>query len=594
MADDLLPIVEEADKNTQQYYLNKIFKIELSEGKYYSKNSFEYKVLQLALKVCENISDFTNKIYFKGKCIKEFSVKDEVVCSYKEKDSNKTLVLSLAELLPSHKDQSEGINTIKSLFQDRTVLDKFLEAKGKPLNEICAELKIKKNLTAKQVIFIFYYEKCILNEACSNFNFFIGKDFVFDFINTLYENNINIGENPFISHLSNIFKGKYFNNDYISTAEQLSPYIEEWADTIEKRNYLEINGVKKNNDKSILFRKSFIENSFFNIDSLTNQELSDSIDYFFNRYNLQKPFIGDNQATITKNLLHRNLKDIEKIIDWNLFCRQSDEWNSKEYIEWRKDHISSIRFCDNTIPFNILYKKKLFATITDTIKKHYFYDFKNKCLYVNKNDNLDNILFLVAKEAKTAFDMDDYQILCREGKVMISKEDAEKLKHYDELEAEIKILRKQLNIQKSNYQYKDKEAEVMPIITKGNLSKEKQIEAHKEAEQVIREALEKAGYDCTEWILGDEMNNKCSSYNQVKGVIKDEKGDYIDIIVKSAKGGIIHLSATDFEMLTSDRRNILMVWDGKDVHSITSEDVFNQEREINLVFDVAYTPKQYI
>ncbi|MBQ9254933.1 MAG: hypothetical protein IJ690_07565 [Clostridia bacterium] len=65
------------------------------------------------------------------------------------------------------------------------------------------------------------------------------------------------------------------------------------------------------------------------------------------------------------------------------------------------------------------------------------------------------------------------------------------------------------------------------------------------------------------------------------------------MIVKSAKGGYIYLSATDFESLTSNKNNILMVWDGNVAHRVSSEDIFNKNSNVNLIFDMDYTPKHY-
>ena len=64
-------------------------------------------------------------------------------------------------------------------------------------------------------------------------------------------------------------------------------------------------------------------------------------------------------------------------------------------------------------------------------------------------------------------------------------------------------------------------------------------------------------------------------------------------MVKSAKGGYIYLSATDFEFLTQDSKNLLLVWDGDDVHSVSGEDLFTKDSNVNLIFDTEYTPKHY-
>ena len=133
------------------------------------------------------------------------------------------------------------------------------------------------------------------------------------------------------------------------------------------------------------------------------------------------------------------------------------------------------------------------------------------------------------------------------------------------------------------------------VIERDGLSRDEQINAHKEAEQVVREKLENDGYDCSNWILNEDSNNtfkKWHSVNQVDNIISPD-GESINLVIKSAKGGYIYLSATDFEFLTTNSNNVLMVWDGKNVHSVTAKDIFNKDSNVNLIFDTEYTPKHY-
>ena len=104
--------------------------------------------------------------------------------------------------------------------------------------------------------------------------------------------------------------------------------------------------------------------------------------------------------------------------------------------------------------------------------------------------------------------------------------------------------------------------------------------------------LEKDGYDCSNWNLDTPNDKQWCSFNQVEDIV-NPKGEAINMIVKSTKGGYIYLSATDFEFLTSNSNNILMVWDGRNVHSVTAEEIFNKNSNVNLIFDTEYTPKHY-
>ena len=133
------------------------------------------------------------------------------------------------------------------------------------------------------------------------------------------------------------------------------------------------------------------------------------------------------------------------------------------------------------------------------------------------------------------------------------------------------------------------------VIERDELSQPEQIAAHKEAEQVVREKLEADGYDCSNWVVEDDdlsTFKKWHSVNQVDNIISPD-GERINLVIKSAKGGYIFLSATDFEFLTSNCNNVLMVWDGRNVHSVSAEDIFKKDSNVNLVFDTEYTPKHY-
>lgn len=131
------------------------------------------------------------------------------------------------------------------------------------------------------------------------------------------------------------------------------------------------------------------------------------------------------------------------------------------------------------------------------------------------------------------------------------------------------------------------------LIERGGLSHDEQVAAHKEAENAIKMKLENDGYDCSNWNLDTSNDKQWCSFNQVEDIVNPE-GETINLVVKSAIGGYIFLSATDFEFLTSNSHNILMVWDGRNTpHSITAEDIFNKDSNVNLIFDTKYTPKHY-
>ena len=137
---NILAIIEESDTETKKYFLNSIKRIELDSTCTYKKDSYEYRVLQLVLSIYEEPSEFSQKIYFEDKCIKDFSVSDEVICDFVQNGEKKKVKMSLAKLLPQYQNQSDSIEKIKALFESKKDLDKFFVAKPKSIYDIHKEL----------------------------------------------------------------------------------------------------------------------------------------------------------------------------------------------------------------------------------------------------------------------------------------------------------------------------------------------------------------------------------------------------------------------------------------------------------------------
>lgn len=273
------------------------------------------------------------------------------------------------------------------------------------------------------------------------------------------------------------------------------------------------------------------------------------------------------------------------------------------------------------MPRQLSYNGKILLNYDDS-EYDYYYDRQTKQLYLCNSIRIEDILFEVAKEGKSDMGFDEYRELCLEGRVSVSKEDIEeKNKTIENLSEENR--KKDEIIEQYRAKYgdlidgdlpKDEERqtsksnsidnihsnaqneillELGTVIERGGLSDDEQVAAHKEAVDAIKMKLEKNGYDCSNWNLATSNNKQWRSFNQIEDIVNPE-GEKINLVVKSAKGGYIYLSATDFEFLTSNRQNLLMLWDGKnEPHSVTANDIFNKDSNVNLIFDTEYTPKHY-
>lgn len=643
VTDEILSIIEESDNTTKEYLLKKIDRLDLHSQSNYSNESFEYRVLQIALSVFEEPSTFSSKIYFDGKCIKEFSVSDEVVCEFIQNGATRKVKLSLARLLPHYENQSDSIVKIKSLFENKRDLDKFFIVTSKPLYEIHKELNQHLNIpeanfskwavkgNASQYIFATYYRRHKKNW----FNSYVpsidlnneSSEFVRELMDFLYENDINIAESPFTYHLKPYFTRKYFDSDYIFDSEQLLFSIENWADDEKKRLYLIKNGIIAKNCLVVQFRELFLQNQPIDfLESISDIDLKSGIEFISMVDGYERPFKGDNQRTILLTIDGKtNFLSVSR--DKENLENNSTEWEREEYKNWKDNHNLQIYILNGFIPSLLLYNNQILLSYEDE-KKEYYYDNQNQKLYISDTQNIDDILIQIVKDKDIVFDIDDYRILCLEGKVAISKDEIESQEQKIKTLSE-KIVEKDCIIERYKAKYGDidindddnssginhqkiESSTVLnrmqsaaqeelyiqegKVIDRDGISTEKQIAAHTEAERAVRQELESNGYDCSNWIIDeteiDSPFKKWQSYSQIKDVI-NPTGEKINLVVKSAKGGYIYLSATDFEFLTSDRNNVLMVWDGNRVHSVSSEDIFNKDSNVNLIFDTEYTPKHY-
>lgn len=636
---EILTIIEESDTKTKEYFLNSIKKLELLLTSNYKKDSYEYRVLQLALSVYDEPSDFSSKIYFDGQCIKKFSVSDDVVCDFYQNGETKKVKLSLAKLLPQYQNQSDSIDKIKALFETKKDLDKFFETESKSVydvhNELNQYLRIPESYfsewnvdgNVQQFLFATYYRR----QKKGWNNLYIPKinlsnetdEFVYELLDFLFDNSISIEESPFTYHLKKCFIDKYFNSDYVFVNELLLPTIEKWADDDKKIKYLKDNGVQTSDCNAIQFRKLFLEDKPINfIDKLSDEEIETGVEFIATANDFERPFVGDNQKKVLLYLKDK-CKDLTDNWDDKKMEEKSGEWDTKEYNEWIEGHSPQIFIYPGILPSQLSYKDEIVLNYDDS-EYDYYYNTKEKKLFVSNVRKIEDVLFEVAKEGESDLDFDDYKELCLEGKVSVSKEDIDKKdktiktleesnrkkdeiieqyrEKYGDLTDEDNSQNKETLVPESNsieYIHSNAQNEINQqsgkVIERDGLSRDEQAAAHREAEEMIKNKLEKDGYDCSNWILDEDSNEpfqKWQSVNQVKNIINPQK-ETINLVIKSAKGGYIYLSATDFEFLTSNSNNVLMVWDGKNVHSVTAEDIFNKDSNVNLIFDTEYTPKHY-
>lgn len=592
----LLPVIVGSGKETETYFVNKVTRIDLHDGEVYTKDSFTYKTLQLVLTNFEQPSEFSKRIFYNNICITEFTVKDEVICKYYENGAEKKARMSLAKLLPQYQNQSGTIEKIKSLFDDKKGLDKFFDAKVKSISDINKELNKHLNIplsyfsqwrngsgNAQQYLFATYFRRSIKNWN----NAYVPKivledesdDFVRELMDFLYENEVTIATSPFTYHIGRYFYNKSLKNDFVLTEECVLETIENWANSEEKRKWLSTNGVLNKNSQAIRFRILFCENK--RVDFLSNLSDTDvfaALTFFSNEKRMNYPFVGENQIEVLQNINSRKNSPIIERLDIDILCSNSQEWNTSEYTQWKLDHSLSIHLFKGEM---LRYLEHNGRRLTIFNEGNYWYDRVKQNLYVNSLCNIDDLLFEIAREGKSGLDLDDYQELCRKGKISVSEETIKaKDKKIAYLEQEIERLKA---IEQNFYS----EVENHGIkYNRGNLPPEQRKQVNLEAcEQAYNYLNDIDGYDCSEW-------NYSTDGRVVKSVLFN--GHKIVVVITSSGGGYIHLNPYAFAQLMENPENLLINVCGNNVRTYSFKELFEENQDVNLIFDSkVVTPENF-
>lgn len=589
--EDLLSIVEDSRSETQRYFLDNIKQLNLYSDCTYKKDSYEYRVLQLALSVFDEPSNFSSKIFFDGQCIKDFSVSDDVVCEYTQNGETKKVKMSLAKILPQYQNRSNSIDKdkIKNLFETHKGLDKFFVAKSKTLFDVYNELNSNLGIVdqkrtpwkpnssnAYQYLFSVYFRKRKWVNLYGLQIDLTREDniFVFELMNWLFKNEIIIKTSPFTYHLKKYFDDKYFDSDYIFENEQLLSIIEQWADDDKKKQYLIENGVRKPSCFAIQFRKLFLENKPIDfIDKLSEEDLISGIGFIAMASGYERPFVGENQKHILLSIKEK-CKNLSDDLNTNKIKNEAEEWNTPEYSEWIEEHIPSIFIYSGLFPKQIFYNDDVIINYEDADNDCY-YDKEEQKLFISNTRKVEDILFEVAKEkkAETDFDFDDYKFLCwGDDKISVSREDVEEKEKTIESLAESNRKKDEI-IELYRSKYGDIDFVGIETITLGvekpqetsqpeasiggrvggDIPIIQQTVENKEAKQIVIEKLREQGFSIPD-------NN--GDYSIIRGVEKDGLSYPVVVISCKNKDMRININPIEWEELLKPNSMLWIHWNG--------------------------------
>ena len=605
--ESFIDVVKDLDKDTREYYLRKDWKLILSSEDKYTKDSVEYKLLLLAIKTLEDPSIVSSCVFIGDKCLKEYSVKDNVTCAFYSNGINISVDFSLSRLLPDCENQSGKIEDVKKLFESPLAWDKLVRAEQKSADWVEEMLNKKLGIVhpcyadwiagagnAQQYLFSVYCRRLSWTTV-KGFTIDLEKEadsFVNELMDFIYEHQLTISTSPFTCKIDKYFSGKYFNNDYITKDEQLLPVLERWANSEDKRYFLINNGIQTPNNDAILFRKAFInDENFSNFDSLSETDRNKALEFLVTTDIVAWPITGENQWNYLEQILEMRYSPLKKSIELTELKLKSIEMNRPSYLKWVESNYPSIYLYDGKMPMQVNYDSSSII-LAHFFENDYYYDTAEKKLYINKNKNIEGLLFDLSTDSKVPFSHDDYKAVFLVGMTAISNEEIEQTqKRIESLTTELSE-KEQLLIR-----YRQRFGDLNEshatdfnspggnvIIRKGDLKKlsiNEMATAQIEAQRFLM--LTQPQWQFPEH-YGD-VNEDGEPYHYSTAKIIDENDTPTQIVLKShkAEGEPLKINTFEWTSISRDKARIF-VYTGGDIKEIDVKDLVSDQPTVKISF----------
>lgn len=564
--DMILSIAESEGKSSQEAYIDNLEKLALSSNLSYLCNSREYRTLKMAIEIGK-IQVLRNKTYIDNIPLNQYAISDTVI--YAQGDYK----LSLSEILPDFSAEN-ALGKIVSNFSEIPNIESFFSQGEKSHSSIRSEfIKLICNnpvtLNWSQIAFIALekHEGMYWSRYLNNLNVPTGDDLLmtFDkFIDLRWTDLLKTFFDIKSSELSGI-KGKYFDSDnYTLPEERISGKVASWIcgpNNHEKRTALLLKlGAYSPTSNEINRRRKFLGEKA--VDAAWDIK-GNALHTFLKWLVASQPLPIEDavQRDIIKNLANNTNGIIAKDFDHSRLCG-AIEISEAYYTEWRKTSKVSICLIQGQIPYIYKYDGKILIHFENGTVD---YSSELGTIYVSAECELEAELTLMAYQSGVPFEPDDWRKLFNVNRSELTKEQEEN----ERLRQRIQ----QLEEEKGNPANR---------LQKGDIDENSQKELNRDALIRAEEYLVDNGYDCSSL----EMND----YNGVYHIQKD--GEDIAFAVASCRGGLIYLHASKFATLMEKKKNLLLIYDGKIVRSLSFNDAFQTDNDVNLIFDVNYiTPE---
>ena len=612
--DTVLDLVELQDVESKKYFLNKIDRLDLNIEETCKPSDRIYRIISIAINVYsdDELNSLSKKIWIGQRSLSSFMVSDVVSFEYHK---GKEICLPLEKFLPSYNDVGivQKIKNSLSNF-DSIALGRLLSLKPMDTRTVLEKTDISNGYSPYSYLLAIYRTRKANNYSFGNVPYVDlstkSDEWISELLTIMYKQRVELHPDCFGYRLSSFFNDLFFANDYVNEDEKILKAIEAWANTDDKRSYLNGLGVKTERTKLIQIRKSL----FYN-ETINESDIDVLIDYASSTIQLMNskgllPLQGANQINTMLLLSHR-YKTLNSYIDLDKLCKKSTEYELPEYVDWKQNNKLSIFLYDKQMPYRLVKTDDNNLLICSYEVGDLFFDSNNKVLYVNKSCEIRDILYSVVSDSNIPFSAEDWQQLYYDN--LVSKyeiesrdQEIEKLKYklqkyidaYGELSKEKDITKSEdktksndkdvsdtKNEKETKKEKSDKDKDEDPTIKKGKgqeIPKSEQISAQLEAQKFLMEEM-------PEWqfppLYGEYNSEEGKPYHFSTVEVKDSQDNPILIVLKSYKkqDEPFKINPTEWESIIKDSA-YLLIYTGDDIKRITKEDLVKNQSNISLSF----------
>ena len=573
--DDIISVVEQDIDVSQSEFVLATEELSLLSSCEYDSNSFEYRWMQLAAKSEKCASHARSIITIDNEGLDTYNLKDDFSVTI----VNRKLKFYLSQILPSYSssltlskvsEKFSSINGYEKIFAQREAEPTFVR------NQLYNHLKASNTLTSsEQFCFLIAYRASqgyyFFDNALKPYIKVNDKKTFLEILDRCLFLDLSsalsgVLNNGGVTYPFSRLIGTYYNcNDYTLESEQAPQFIVDWAGTQEKLDFLNNLGLHNDQSKEIIRRKSFKEDKAENIWNITDSNIIRTfLDWVKEAFEL--PITSDNQVSILEGL-YQSLK-LVGTYDESDFS-SSIEWDNALYRVWKEGSNIRISTIEGKLPYRGIYNK---TYLFKGYSGDYTYSSSSRTIYITADREPASVLADVYSDSRTKypFTKDDWN------KIFLVSADI--VQEKDERIAELERLLEEL---RNNGTDDDSEVPGHGNFTeKGNTDPETRIQINREARFAAKDYLDSMEeYDCSEW-------DPASSSQIVKNEIK-YNGKPITVAVTSSMGRKLYLHPWVFAEIMEDPDNLLLNYGAdKRIHSLRFEDVFMDNPNVNLIFDM--------